>query len=107
MTYIVPDADPEPSPDEPILGQARIIYLGPFAPHWDVQSISGDKGLMDAFRDRVIARLTLLPPHDPQFRRNRDRVMRDAERERIDVEWDLGSVEQAVDEAGEIGQAIS
>jgi hypothetical protein len=45
---------------------------------------------MDSFRDRVNARLLLLPPHDPQFRRNRERVNRDGERERIVVEWDLG-----------------
>ena len=42
------------------------------------------------FRERVNARLLLLPPHDPQFRRNRERVNRDAERERIAIEWDLG-----------------
>jgi hypothetical protein len=27
---------------------------------------------------------------DPQFRRNRERVNRDAERELISLEWDLG-----------------
>ena len=32
---------------------------------------------------RVNARLMLLPPHDPQFKRNRERVNRDAERENI------------------------
>ena len=31
------------------------------------------------------ARLLLLPPHDPQFRRNRERVVRDAERENLFV----------------------
>jgi hypothetical protein len=44
----------------------------------------------DAFRDRVMARLLLLPHHDPQFRRNRERIVRDAERENILLEWDLG-----------------
>jgi hypothetical protein len=44
----------------------------------------------DEFRTRALARLQLLPPHDPQFRRNRERVNRDAERERLIVEWDLG-----------------
>ena len=34
--------------------------------------------------------LQLLPPHDPQFRRNRERVNRDAERERLILDWDLG-----------------
>ena len=37
-----------------------------------------------------MARLLLLPPHDPQFRRNRERVARDAERENLLLEWDLG-----------------
>jgi hypothetical protein len=37
-----------------------------------------------------MARLLLLPPHDPQFRRNRERVVRDAEREGLILEWDLG-----------------
>jgi hypothetical protein len=48
------------------------------------------RGLIDDFRARVNARLLLLPPHDPQFRRNRERVVRDAERERLTLEWDLG-----------------
>jgi len=38
----------------------------------------------------VLARLVLLPSADPQFRRNRERVVRDAERELISLEWDLG-----------------
>jgi hypothetical protein len=38
----------------------------------------------------ALARLQLLLHHDPQFRRNRERVARDAERERLIVEWDLG-----------------
>jgi hypothetical protein len=46
--------------------------------------------MIDDFRSRVGARLVLLPPHDPQFRRNRERVVRDAERENILLEWDLG-----------------
>jgi hypothetical protein len=67
-----------------------VIYLGPVAPHWDVQGESEVRGLVDEFRARVLARLLLLPPHDPQFRRNRERVNRDAERERLAIEWDLG-----------------
>jgi hypothetical protein len=42
-------------------------------------------------RQRIMARLVLLPPHDPQFRRNRERVARDAERENFLLEWDLGT----------------
>lgn len=72
------------------VGHIRVVYLGPVAPHWDVQSDYGDSALIDAFKDRVMARLVLLPPHDPQFRRNRERVVRDAEREYIALEWDLG-----------------
>jgi hypothetical protein len=75
---------------QPPVGHARVVYLGPVAPHWEVRSDFGDRALMDSFRDRVAARLLLLPPHDPQFRRNRERVNRDGERENILVEWDLG-----------------
>ena len=46
--------------------------------------------LVEEFRTRALARLVLLPYTDPQFKRNRERIMRDAERERITVEWDLG-----------------
>jgi len=67
-----------------------VVYLGPVAPHWDFQSDFGDKRMIEEFRQRVLARLLLLPPHDPQFRRNRERVVRDAEREAIFLEWDLG-----------------
>jgi hypothetical protein len=80
----IPDADLPPR------GRVRVIYLGPVAPHWDVQGDSEVRGLVDDFRARVNARLLLLPPHDPQFRRNRERVVRDAERERLTLEWDLG-----------------
>ena len=76
--------------EEPPIGQATIVYLGPAAPHWEIRAVFGEREVMDSFRDRVNARLLLLPPHDPQFRRNRERVNRDGERERIVVEWDLG-----------------
>ncbi|MDE0065567.1 MAG: hypothetical protein OXN44_01720 [Acidimicrobiaceae bacterium] len=76
--------------DDSSVGQVMIVYLGPTAPHWDVRAVFGEREQMDGFRDRVNARLLLLPPHDPQFRRNRERVNRDGERERIVVEWDLG-----------------
>jgi hypothetical protein len=78
------------SVDAPPVGAAKVIYLGPVAPHWEVRYVQGDRAVIDAFRERVYARLLLLPPHDPQFRRNRERVNRDAERERIVLEWDLG-----------------
>lgn len=69
--------------------EVLITYLGPVAPHWDIQYVSGDEALVDAFRHRVDARLVLLPQHDPQWRRNRERVDRDAERELIAVTWEL------------------
>jgi hypothetical protein len=85
------DEDGEPLPP---LAHARIVYLGPVAPHWEVRSDYGDAALIEEFRRRTMARLVLLPPHDPQYRRNRERVVRDAERERIALEWDLGVPEE-------------
>lgn len=76
---------------------ATIAYLGPAAPHWEIRGNYGDAAIIDAFRMRVNARLLLLPRHDPQFNRNKARVNRDAERELIKLDWDLGDV---VEEAG-------
>ena len=85
MSDVLEEQEPQPP-----RGHVRVVYLGPVAPHWDVQSDYGDETVIDQFRDRTLARLTLLPPHDPQFRRNRERVVRDAERELLELEWDLG-----------------
>jgi hypothetical protein len=52
--------------------------------------VFGDQRAIDEFRQRAMARLQLLPVYDPQFRRNRERVARDAEREHLILEWDLG-----------------
>lgn len=93
----VPIGPDEQIPQQPPRGHVRISYLGPVAPHWDLQSAYGDRVLIEEFRQRAMARLVLLPPHDPQFRRNRERVARDAERENLLLEWDLGIPE---DEAG-------
>ncbi len=82
-----PEGEEEPQPP---VGHVRVVYLGPVAPHWDVQSDFGDPELIEEFRRRTQARLVLLPPHDPQYRRNRERVARDAERENILLDWDLG-----------------
>ena len=80
----------DPAVDQPPRAHARIVYLGPVSPHWEVYSEFGDRQVVDEFRARVMARLVLLPRDDPQFRRNRERVVRDAERELISIEWDLG-----------------
>ncbi len=85
MTMAQENATPEPP-----RAHVRIVYLGPVAPHWEVESEFGERSVVEAFRERALARLVLLPPHDPQFRRNRERVVRDAERENILLEWDLG-----------------
>ncbi len=81
--------------EEPPRGHVRVVYTGPVAPHWDIQGLAGERSLLEDFRQRAMARLVLLPPHDPQFRRNRERVTRDAEREFIFLEWDLGMPENA------------
>lgn len=88
---------------QPPRAHVRVVYLGPVAPHWEVQSDYGDRELVEEFRQRTLARLVLLPPHDPQYRRNRERVVRDAERENIVLEWDLGvpSVPDDLAAAGE------
>ncbi len=72
------------------VGHVRVVYLGPVAPHWEVVEVFGDSRTISEFRQRALARLQLLPPHDPQCRRNRERVVRDAERERLILQWDLG-----------------
>jgi len=85
-----PEELAEPLPPQ---GHIRIVYLGPLSPHWEVQGIFGERSAIDEFRQRALARLQLLPPHDPQFRRNRERVVRDAEREALILDWDLGEEE--------------
>lgn len=84
--------DPD-APTEPPRAHATILYTGPVAPHWEIRSDFGEQQIVDEFRTRVMARLMLLPPHDPQFRRNKERVNRDAERELILLTWDLGEDE--------------
>lgn len=88
---------PTETAEAPPRGHVRIVYLGPVMPHWRVDSDFGDRSVIEDFRQRALARLLLLPPHDPQFRRNRERVIRDAERENLLIDWDLGQPE---DESG-------
>src|ERR1700751_4841855 len=94
----------ETAPPEPPRGHVRLVYLGPVAPHWEGEAEFGDRVMIEAFRERALARLVLLPPHDPQFRRNRERVVRDAERENLTLEWDLGVPEEP--EAEEFRQSV-
>ena len=84
---------PTTETEAPPRGHVRIVYLGPVAPHWRVDSDFGERNVIEDFRQRALARLLLLPPHDPQFRRNRERVNRDAERENLLIDWDLGEPE--------------
>jgi len=79
----------------PPRAHARIVYLGSVSPHWEVFGDWGERQVLDEFRARALARLVLLPRDDPQFRRNRERINRDAERELISLEWDLGYPEDA------------
>ena len=45
------DIDPEVEADEPPIGQATIVYLGPTAPHWEIRAVYGERDVMDGFRD--------------------------------------------------------
>lgn len=83
--------------DAPPRAHARVVYLGPVAPHWEVYADWGESKLLDEFRARALARLVLITENDPQFRRNRERINRDAERELISLEWDLGHPEDQYD----------
>ncbi len=83
MSNVAPEA---PAPR----AHARMVYLGSVSPHWELDSDFGDRTVLEEFRARALARLVLLPRDDPQFRRNRERIVRDAEREGILLEWDLG-----------------
>lgn len=90
-TLVAMAMEPEQLEEEiPPRGHVKIVYTGPVAPHWEIHGVFGDRALIDEFRQRAMARLQLLPVYDPQFRRNRERVARDAEREHLILEWDLG-----------------
>lgn len=88
---------------QPPVAHIHITYTGPVAPHWDFSYEFGDESLVEEFRHRAMARLQLLPPHDPQFRRNRERVNRDAERENVVLDWDLGYDDEDVEDAASLG----
>ncbi len=44
------DVVEEGEPVEPI-GHVRVVYLGPVAPHWEVQSDYGPPEVIDQFRE--------------------------------------------------------
>ena len=72
--------------DQPPRAHARIVYLGPVSPHWEVYGDWGDRTVLDEFRARVLARLVLLParrpavPPQPRARRPRRRARGDLDR---------------------------
>jgi hypothetical protein len=87
--------EPDELEEIPPQGHVKIVYTGSVAPHWEIHRVFGDQRAIDEFRQRAMARLQLLPVYDPQFRRNRERVARDAEREHLILEWDLGDEPEA------------
>ncbi len=96
-----PEGTDEHIEELPPIGHMAIIYLGPNAPHWEIHITHGDPNILDDFKTRVTARLFLMPPHDPQFRRNRERINRDAQRSNILLDWDLGFEEEYEEEEGD------
>ena len=58
-------SDVAAAPLEPPRAHARVVYLGPVAPHWEIHSDFGDRQIIEEFRGRVLARLVLLPPARP------------------------------------------
>ena len=81
-------SDVDTATTEPPKASVTVVYLGPVAPHWELRADYGERNVIEDLNSRIQARLMLLPPHDPQFRRNRERVKRDAERENILLAWD-------------------
>ena len=49
MTQTTPE-----TPAEPPRGHVRVVYLGPVAPHWEVESEFGDRILIEGFRERAL-----------------------------------------------------
>ena len=45
---------------EPPRAHARIVYLGPVSPHWEIYFDHGDRTVIDEFRARALARFCLL-----------------------------------------------
>ena len=79
---------------EPPRGHVRIVYLGPVAPHWEIESEFGERPVIEAFRERALARLVLLHPTTRSSGATGNASVRDAERENLLLEWDLGIPEE-------------
>ena len=47
--------------NEPPRAHARIVYLGPVSPHWEVYGDYGDRTVLEEFRARVLARWCCCP----------------------------------------------
>src|SRR5438309_10844320 len=85
----IPQPPEELEAPQPPRGHVRIIYLGPVAPHWELESQFGERAFIGGFPQPALARLCFLPPPAPQFRPTRERVARDAGRETLILEGDL------------------
>ncbi len=51
MSFVNPE---DPQPAEPPRGHVRMVYLGPVAPHWEVESEFGDRAVIEEFRQRAL-----------------------------------------------------
>ncbi|MFM8687493.1 MAG: hypothetical protein ACKODR_01825, partial [Acidimicrobiaceae bacterium] len=60
--------------NEPPRGHARIVYLGPASPQWEVYGDYAYHNRLAEFRARTLARISLLPRNDTHFRSNHERV---------------------------------
>ena len=50
MSFVNPE---DAQPVEPPRGHVRMVYLGPVAPHWEVESEFGDRAVIEEFRQRA------------------------------------------------------
>ena len=39
---------------EPPRGHVRVVYLGPVAPHWEVEAEFGERSVIEEFRARAL-----------------------------------------------------
>lgn len=68
-------------------GTVRVTFTGPVIPHWRYEFVEGNREVIQDLVRRANTVIGLLPPGDPQFRRNQNRVQRDADREAVTIEW--------------------